>query len=54
MPDVYLDVCCFNRPYDDQTQDRVRLEAEAVLLILRRIEAGEWRLSVSGACNTGD
>ena len=34
MPTVYLDVCCLNRPFDDQTQDRIRLESEAVLLIL--------------------
>jgi predicted nucleic acid-binding protein len=32
----------FNRPFDDQTQERVRLEAEAVLAILSRIEKGEW------------
>ena len=40
---IYLDVCCLNRPFDDQRQDRVRLEAEAVLLILGRCEAGEWQ-----------
>jgi predicted nucleic acid-binding protein len=40
---VYLDVCCLNRPFDDQRQDRVRLEAEAVLLILGRCEAGAWQ-----------
>ena len=39
---VYLDVCCLNRPFDTQEQDRLRLEAEAVLLILKRCEAGEW------------
>ena len=39
---VYLDVCCFNRPFDDSRQDRVRLEAEAVKAIMRRIETGEW------------
>ena len=39
---VYLDVCCLNRPFDDQTQDQIRLEAEAVLLILTHLEAGEW------------
>jgi hypothetical protein len=22
---IYLDVCCLNRPFDDQMQDRVRL-----------------------------
>jgi len=43
MPRIYLDVCCLNRPYDDQRQDRIRLEAEAVLLILGHCEAGEWQ-----------
>jgi predicted nucleic acid-binding protein len=43
IPRIYLDVCCLNRPFDDQRQDRVRLEAEAVLLILGRCEAGEWQ-----------
>ena len=40
-PKVYLDVCCLQRPFDDQRQERVRLEAEAVRLILRRVEAGQ-------------
>src|SRR5215510_15814636 len=43
MPRIYLDVCCLNRPFDDQRQGRVRLEAEAVLLILGRCEAGVWQ-----------
>ena len=30
---VYLDNCCFNRPFDDQRQTRVRLEAEAKLCL---------------------
>ena len=38
---VYLDVCCLNRPFDDQSQDKVRLEAEAVIGILRRCENRE-------------
>jgi predicted nucleic acid-binding protein len=42
MTKVYLDTCCINRPFDDQTQERVRLEAEAVLAILSRIEKGDW------------
>lgn len=44
MPTVYLDACCLNRPYNDQSQARIRLEAEAVLLVLRSIEEGsaEW------------
>lgn len=41
---IYLDACCLNRPFDDQTHDRIRLEAEAVLLILSHVEAGQWQL----------
>jgi predicted nucleic acid-binding protein len=40
---IYLDVCCLNRPFDDQRQDRIRLEAEAVLLILGRCDVGTWQ-----------
>ncbi len=32
---VYLDNCCYNRPFDDQTQERVHLESEAILTILK-------------------
>jgi predicted nucleic acid-binding protein len=39
---VYLDVCCLQRPFDDQRQTRIHLEAEAVKLILARIENGEF------------
>lgn len=42
MPRVYLDVCCLNRPFDDQTQARIRLEAEAVLIIVAQCESGQW------------
>ena len=38
MPRVYFDACCLNRPFDDQTQDRIRLESEAVLLIMSRFQ----------------
>jgi predicted nucleic acid-binding protein len=38
---LYLDVCCWNRPFDDQSQNRVRLEAEAVLSILELAQADE-------------
>lgn len=40
---IYLDVCCLNRPFDNQEQERIRLEAEAVLLILARLETGRWQ-----------
>jgi len=47
MPRIYLDVCCFNRPFDDQSQARIRVETEAVLAILKRCETGEWELLIS-------
>jgi hypothetical protein len=31
---IYLDLCSIQRPMDDHAQDRIRLEAEAVLGIL--------------------
>ncbi|MEC4811812.1 MAG: PIN domain-containing protein [Scytonema sp. PMC 1069.18] len=46
---IYLDVCCLNRPFDDQTQSRIRLEAEAVLEIISRCRTGEWELLSSTA-----
>lgn len=44
---VYFDVCCLNRPFDDSSQDRIRLEAEAVLSIYRKCRLGEWTLLTS-------
>jgi hypothetical protein len=41
MMKIYLDACCLNRLTDDQSQRRIREEAEAVELILRRSHAGE-------------
>lgn len=41
---MYLDTCALNRPFDDWTQDRVRLEAEAVLTILGHVASGAWQL----------
>jgi len=39
---IYFDTCCLNRPFDDQRQPRVRLESEAVTLILEKIYQREW------------
>jgi hypothetical protein len=44
-----MDLCCLNRPFDDLSQDRVYLEAEAVLSIISRCEEGKWVLVSSGA-----
>ena len=42
MTKIYFDTCCLNRPFDDQTQTRIHLEAEAVLAILGQIENAKW------------
>ena len=47
MKTLYLDVCALCRPFDDQNQLRMRLETDAVFLILRRIEMGLYRAVVS-------
>ena len=44
---VYLDVCALSRPFDNQAFLRIKLETEAVNLILSKIRAGEFDLVVS-------
>lgn len=43
MRTFYLDLCCLNRPFDEQHQPRVRLEAEAVLGLIHLAILGELR-----------
>jgi len=44
---VYLDNCCFNRPFDDQKQIRIRIETEAKLYIQFKIAQKELYLAWS-------
>jgi len=44
---VYLDVCALCRPFDDQSHIRVRLETEAVQLILSHVRAENLALIIS-------
>jgi len=44
---IYLDVCTLSRPFDNQTFLRIKLETEAVNLILSKIRAGKFDLVVS-------
>jgi predicted nucleic acid-binding protein len=41
---IYLDVCSYNRPFDDQSQMKIRLETEAKLHIQSSIKEGEHQL----------
>ncbi len=44
---VYLDNCCFNRPYDDQSQLRISLETQAKLHIQNLIKEKKLELASS-------
>lgn len=44
---LYLDSCCFNRPFDDQSTLTIRLETEAKLHIQAAIRAGHYALGWS-------
>ncbi len=44
---VYLDNCCYNRPYDDQTQLRISLETQAKLFVQEQIKNNTIELATS-------
>ncbi len=52
---IYLDMCCFNRPYDDQTQARIHLETEAKLLLQQKVKDAAcdliWSAVLDFECN---
>ncbi len=41
---LYLDLCCFNRPFDDQSQLLVRLQTEAKLAVQDSVRNGNHTL----------
>jgi predicted nucleic acid-binding protein len=41
---IYMDNCCLNRPFDDQSNLRVHLEAEAIKTIITLVERQKWQL----------
>jgi hypothetical protein len=44
---LYMDNCCFNRPYDNQSNERIRLESEAKMYIQDLIKLGKIVLAWS-------
>jgi len=48
---LYLDICCLNRPFDDQSQRRIHLESEAVMLVLAAVQAQEHTMLSSDVLN---
>lgn len=46
---IYLDCCSLQRPFDDKSQPRIAVEAEAVLVILALCESDHLKLICSKA-----
>ena len=46
---IYLDCCSLQRPFDDRSQPRIAVEAEAVLVILALCESDRLKLISSDA-----
>jgi len=44
---VYLDNCCFNRPFDNQNDKKIKLETEAKIAIQDLIKEGKIELAWS-------
>jgi len=44
---IYMDVCALSRPFDDQDYMRIKLETEAVNLILLKTREGKLKLLFS-------
>ena len=40
---IYLDNCCVNRPFDDQTQNRIQRETAAIAQIFSHFHNGKWQ-----------
>jgi predicted nucleic acid-binding protein len=41
---IYMDCCCLNRPYDNQVQDKIRIENNAIMAILFKCFYDSWKL----------
>jgi predicted nucleic acid-binding protein len=41
---IYMDNCCLNRPFDNQSNIRIHLESEAIKLIITECEQKIWTL----------
>lgn len=46
---IYLDNCSLQRPFDDRTQHRIRVEAEATLVLVQLVENGSLQVLSSDA-----
>lgn len=44
---IYLDTCVYNRPFDDQSDERIFMEAQGFIVVLKKVEEGDYDLVVS-------
>ena len=44
---IYLDNCCYNRPYDDQLLLSIHLETQAKIYIQEKIRTNVFKLVTS-------
>jgi len=44
MVKLYLDMCVYNRPFDDQSQHRIMLETRVFIILLAMIWEGQCKL----------
>lgn len=49
MLKIYLDNCCYNRPFDDLRQEKINLEANAIENILEKHIAHKVKIYTSRA-----
>ena len=49
MLKLYLDNCCYNRPFDDLRQEKNNLEAQAIKLIIDKYWKDEFEIYTSDA-----
>ncbi len=38
---IYLDLCVYNRPFDDQSQQRIMLEALCFIIVMGKVSSGD-------------
>ena len=44
---IYLDNCCFGRPFDNQTFPRIAEETTAIIFIREQIKSGKLKMATS-------
>lgn len=41
---IYLDMCVYNRPFDDQSQPRIMFESQCVVIIIAHASSGDLKI----------